>query len=81
MKNKDLLKQKPNVDDYKYQPYGYINALQNYIDKLEKAITVTRCCKGEAEQLFCDCEIPKPTDPYDVVDKHICRDCKQIIAK
>ena len=34
-----------------------------------------------SEQLFCDCEIPKPTDPYDVVDKHICRDCKQIIAK
>ena len=35
----------------------------------------------QSEQLFCDCEIPKPTDPYDVVDKHICRDCKQIIAK
>lgn len=44
MKNKDLLKQKPNVDDYKYQPYGYINALQNYVDKLEEAITVTHCC-------------------------------------
>ena len=47
----------------------------------EKAINYSQCCMSEAEQLFCDCEIPKPTDPYDVVDKHICRDCKQIIAK
>ena len=23
----------------------------------------------------CDCVIPKPLDPYDNIDKHICRDC------
>lgn len=31
--------------------------------------------------LFCDCEIPKPIDPFDVVDKNICSDCNEIIAK
>jgi hypothetical protein len=35
---KIILDSKPKVEDYEYQPYGYINALQNYIDKLEKAI-------------------------------------------
>ena len=26
---------KPKVEDYDLQPYGYINALQKYIDYLE----------------------------------------------
>jgi len=55
--------------------------LLDFIKKRDEAMNYSQCCMSEAEQLFCDCEIPKPTDPYDVVDKHICRDCKQIIAK
>jgi hypothetical protein len=35
---KIILESKPKVEDYQYKPYGYINALKNYIDKLEKAI-------------------------------------------
>ena len=34
---------------------------------------------GQSEKL-CDCEIPKPIDPYDSIDKNICRDCKCVIA-
>jgi len=39
IKNKTLPK-KPNVDDFDLQPYGYINALQNYIDSLEQALNI-----------------------------------------
>jgi len=42
-KNKEILKEKPNLDDFDYKPYGYINALHKYIDKLEKAIKYTLC--------------------------------------
>jgi len=34
---------------------------------------------GQSEQL-CECEISKPIDPYDSIDKDICRDCKCVIA-
>ena len=33
---------------------------------------------GEGEK--CDCVIPKPKDPYDKLDKNICRDCNRTIA-
>jgi hypothetical protein len=72
---------KKHLRDTEQYKHEYKKDIRKLITALEKAITVTHCCMGEAEQLFCDCEIPKPTDPYDVVDKHICRDCKQIIAK
>lgn len=49
---KTILESKPKVKDYDYQPYGYINALQNYIDKLEKAINYIPCCKSDSEQLI-----------------------------
>ena len=29
---------------------------------------------------LCDCEIPKPKDPYNDIDKHYCRDCENLIA-
>lgn len=38
MKLEKILNSKPKVEDYKYQPYGFINALQNYIKKLENVI-------------------------------------------
>ncbi len=38
---KTILESKPKVENYDYQPYGYINALQNYIDKIEKLINHT----------------------------------------
>lgn len=31
--------------------------------------------KSLTRHIQCDCVIPKPIDPYDDVDKHICRDC------
>ena len=49
-KSDKILKEKPNVDDFEYQPYGYINALQNYIDKLEVVINNTYC----PTQLLCE---------------------------
>jgi len=36
----EIVKNKPNVKDFDYQPYGYINALQNYVNKLEKALSI-----------------------------------------
>lgn len=42
---KKILESKPKVEDYDCQPYGYINALQNYINKLEEAINYSRCCE------------------------------------
>ena len=36
----EILKSKPNVEDYDFQPYSYINALQEYIDSLEKSLTI-----------------------------------------
>ena len=72
-----------HIESVEASSYAGIQETRKQLAELEaiKAIIVTHCCMGEAEQLFCDCEIPKPTDPYDVVDKHICHDCKQIIAK
>jgi hypothetical protein len=35
----ELLKQRPNVEDFPIQPYGYIVALTSYIDKLEQLIS------------------------------------------
>jgi len=47
---KEIKKSKPKVEDYEHKPYGYINALQKYVDKLEKALFIP----GQSEQLFCD---------------------------
>jgi len=30
--------------------------------------------------MLCNCEIPKPKDPYNDIDKHYCRDCENLIA-
>ena len=43
---------------------------------------------AEAKQLtipvvvgtLCDCEIPKPKDPFNDIDKHYCRDCENLIS-
>ncbi len=48
---KQLLKERPNVNDYDLKPYGYIVALTNYADKLEKAINYSQCCKSDSELL------------------------------
>lgn len=45
MKKKELFKQKPKAEDYQYQPYGHIGALLNYVEKLEKSINCSQCCK------------------------------------
>ena len=29
---------------------------------------------------LCDCEIPKPKDPCNDIDKHYCRDCENLIV-
>lgn len=42
---KTILESKPKYEDYNCQPYGYINALQNYIDKIEEAINYSQCCE------------------------------------
>lgn len=34
----EIIKEKPKVKDFDLQPYGYIHALQSYIDKLELAL-------------------------------------------
>tara|TARA_B100000767_G_C19577151_1_gene455737 strand:+ start:397 stop:648 length:252 start_codon:yes stop_codon:yes gene_type:complete len=54
-----------------------------------KAIDETALIKHEIELLSlpvvivtfgCDCEIPKPIDPYDTMNKNICSDCTLLIA-
>ena len=32
-------------------------------------------------ETICECEIPKPFDPYDNQLRHICSDCKDIIIE
>jgi hypothetical protein len=71
-----------------------INALDSITKKeMEQRRTIKRLLLDEKDlkkklslcdvvsTLFCDCEIPKPIDPFDVVDKHICGDCKEVISK
>ena len=55
---KQVIKERPNVNNYDLKPYGYIVALTNYADKLEEAINYSQCCKSESEQLFCQCNKP-----------------------
>ena len=67
----DLFKQQCNLDIQKAM-------LKHFIKKeKDEQLTLT----DVVSTLFCDCEIPKPIDPFDVVDKNICSDCKEIIAK
>lgn len=47
---KQVLKERPNVNDYDLKPYGYIIALTNYTDKLEEAINYSQCCKSVKEK-------------------------------
>lgn len=42
---KTILESKPKVKNYDLQPYGYIKALQDYVDKLEAAINYTHRCE------------------------------------
>jgi hypothetical protein len=43
--------------------------------ELQQAMNYIPCCTE-----LCDCEIPKPKDPYNEIDKHYCRDCENLIA-
>jgi hypothetical protein len=50
---KELLKQRPNIDDFPLQPYGYIAALTSYIEKLEQ---LDLTAVSQAERTVCpDC--------------------------
>lgn len=33
------------------------------------------------EMEVCDCEIPKPIDPFDEMDKQVCKDCSGYIEQ
>ena len=48
------------------------NKLLDYVEKLEKAITVTRCCKSDSEQL---CEHPRSERSYIGQNKLRCNKC------
>ena len=48
---KIILESNPNVKDYDNQPYAYINALQNYVKKLEEAINYTHSCNEAFKQI------------------------------
>jgi hypothetical protein len=64
---KELLKQRPNVDDFPLQPYGYIAALTSYIEKLEQLdlTAVSHCAM---------CNNPKENDGH-----NCCEDCGGIV--
>lgn len=46
-----ILKERPNVNDYDLKPYGYIVAITNYVDKLEEAINYSQCSKSDSKLL------------------------------
>ena len=48
---------------------------QSSLNAINEAINYTHCCTE-----LCDCEIPKPKDPYNDIDKNYCRDCENLIA-
>ncbi len=80
IKNKLGVPENWDKHDYQLARYSFED-IEEVLLAYEKEQLRLGVVVRQSEQLFCDCEIPKPTDPYDVVDKHICRDCKQIIAK
>lgn len=57
---------------YRLEPLA--NVKSRLYQTLKPAINYTHCCTE-----LCDCEIPKPKDPYNEIDKHYCRDCENII--
>ncbi len=48
---KNIIKNKPNVDNYDYKPYSYINALTKYINELENALTIADVSDSEQTEL------------------------------
>ena len=72
---KTILESKPKVEDYDRQPYGYINALQNYINKLEEQLRIASV--SNRYFVFSGQEDNKPTK-YLVDD---CKDRETAIAK
>ena len=49
----------------------WVEILERYKEKLTIPVVVGA---------LCDCEIPKPKDPYNDIDKHYCIDCENLIA-
>lgn len=66
-----------HIESVEVASYAGIPETRKQLAELEaiKAIVVTRCCTE-----LCDCEIPKPKDPYNEIDKNYCRDCENLIA-
>jgi hypothetical protein len=59
--------------DLNKKDFNYFNTMLQSMRN--EAINYTRCCTE-----LCDCEIPKPKDPYNEIDKNYCRDCENLIA-
>ena len=66
---------KKHLRDTKQYQHEYKKDIRKLITALEKAITVTHCCKGEAEQYYC--EIHKEEMTYDTnVNEYFCWTCE-----
>lgn len=72
----ELIFNKVGLDNRKETQKEVIALIYKYTEALQ---LLQANVVGRSEQL-CECEIPKPIDSYDSIDKNICRDCKCIIA-
>ena len=54
---KQLILKRPDVKDFDLQPYGYIVALTNYIDQLEKQLAIPFVSDNEAFSEVAVCRI------------------------
>lgn len=65
------------------EPYEDIEVMNNftlsYVKWLEAKINNTRSCRGEAEQLVCDCG-SKPKDVPNDGYEYICNKCRRPFA-
>ena len=52
---------KKHLRDTEQYKHEYKKDIRKLITALEKAITVTHCCKSDSE-LYCDCKEPMPSD-------------------
>ena len=63
--------------NYSYRDF-YNDIMEMYGSEVNKLIIP---CVISNEMEVCDCEIPKPIDPFHEIDKQVCKDCSGLIEQ
>jgi len=51
------------------------------LTKINQALQLQQAGVISNEMEVCDCEIPKPIDPFHEIDKQVCKDCSGFIEQ